>query len=885
MKTLERRLGLAGVLAISLSAMLGSGLFVLPGLAAAKTGPSVWLAYIVAGLCVLPAALSKSELATAMPTSGGTYVYLDRTFGPLAGTISGLGLWLSLLLKSAFALVGFGAYLAVIVSLPLKATALCLLCGVVVINIVGVRAVSTVQKGVVMIVLIVLTALVIGGAWSYDPALLAPAFTDGTGGFLAATGFVYVSYAGVTKVAAIAEEVKAPHRNLPRGIILSLLIAMTIYGIVVHMLVALVPASELATDLHPIYTLAHAVGGSTVGTVAAVLGVVTMTSMATAGLLASSRFPFAMSRDHLLPDSLHRVHPRFLTPVLAIVITGVLMGVAIMLLDVQRIAKLASGFKIMIFMGVNGAVIVLRESNPQWYKPGYRAPLYPLLQIVGILLGFVLLFVMGLTALIAALGIAVPGTIFYFLYGRQRTKRLGVLRKLGRRTDLIRVREEPMPDIEAALPGAASVVVPLFGTETSPESLVEVALAMADGRKVEVLFLTEVLDQMGMDDALEMGTQAASIKRRIEAMAEATGADIEFDAVLSRDVVRTIHSVAGRVHCDWVVMESAGRASRGIGVQNPIGWLQDHLPCNLAVFKDAGVRYVRQIMVFAEPGPHDALVVRTADHLAHRHGAELHFVSFVKAGASAREQQASAGYVDQLRRIATAPSDARVLHGRDPIEAVTRETAAHDLLVTGAPPDRTLLRMIFGTGKDRLTRFSACSVLWLKRARRMDDAAPPHVDETAERDVLSCLHRDCFGARLRLQKKDEVMNRIAIDFASALDDADPTTVAAALWERERVQNTALGMGVAIPHASWPEASRSLLGVYTLAEPLDYGSPDGQEVDILFVTIGPPDDRHAHLEVLAAVSKMSLHTDLLARLRDAETAADIERAVRHCAQSI
>ena len=81
------------MVAISISAMLGSGIFVLPGLAAAKTGPMVWLAYLVAGLTVLSAALSQSELATAMPTSGGTYIYLERTFGPLLGTISGIGLW------------------------------------------------------------------------------------------------------------------------------------------------------------------------------------------------------------------------------------------------------------------------------------------------------------------------------------------------------------------------------------------------------------------------------------------------------------------------------------------------------------------------------------------------------------------------------------------------------------------------------------------------------------------------------------------------------------------------------------------------------------------------------------------------------------------------
>ena len=97
--------------------MLGSGIFVLPGIAAAKTGSSIWLAYLLAAVCILPAALSKSELATAMPSSGGTYVYIERTFGPIFGTISGIGLWLSLLLKSSFALVGFGAYLTVLTQL------------------------------------------------------------------------------------------------------------------------------------------------------------------------------------------------------------------------------------------------------------------------------------------------------------------------------------------------------------------------------------------------------------------------------------------------------------------------------------------------------------------------------------------------------------------------------------------------------------------------------------------------------------------------------------------------------------------------------------------------------------------------------------------------
>ena len=117
LKKLKRSLSLTSAIAISIGGMLGSGIFVLPGIAAAKTGSSVWLAYLLASVCILPAALSKSELATAMPSSGGTYIYIERTFGPIYGTVAGIGLWLSLLLKSSFALIGFGAYLSVLVNI------------------------------------------------------------------------------------------------------------------------------------------------------------------------------------------------------------------------------------------------------------------------------------------------------------------------------------------------------------------------------------------------------------------------------------------------------------------------------------------------------------------------------------------------------------------------------------------------------------------------------------------------------------------------------------------------------------------------------------------------------------------------------------------------
>lgn len=124
-KNLKKELGLWDVYAIATGAMFSSGFFLLPGLAAAQTGPSVFLAYFVSGLIVLPTMFSMAELTTALPKAGGTYYIIDRSLGPIWGTIGGYGSWLALVLKSAFALIGMGAYLSIFIELPITCRSCC----------------------------------------------------------------------------------------------------------------------------------------------------------------------------------------------------------------------------------------------------------------------------------------------------------------------------------------------------------------------------------------------------------------------------------------------------------------------------------------------------------------------------------------------------------------------------------------------------------------------------------------------------------------------------------------------------------------------------------------------------------------------------------------
>ena len=219
-KQLDRSLGLSGVYSLAVGAMLGSGIFVLPGMAAAIAGPWVCLSYLVAGLLVLPALLSKAELATAMPVAGGTYVYVERSMGPWMGTITGMGNWFTLSAKTAFALVGLGSYLTVFSDADPMTVSLTILAVMITLNILGASKASLLQLIIVSCCLMGLGTFVVMGFASADTTLLEPALPNGAMGIIGGAGFVFVSYAGVTKICSVAEEVKSPERNIPLAMFL-----------------------------------------------------------------------------------------------------------------------------------------------------------------------------------------------------------------------------------------------------------------------------------------------------------------------------------------------------------------------------------------------------------------------------------------------------------------------------------------------------------------------------------------------------------------------------------------------------------------------------------------------------------------------------------------
>ncbi len=449
---LSRELTLFDVYAICTGAMFSSGFFLLPGLAAAESGPAVVVAYVLAAVLIVPALLSKAELATAMPRAGGTYFFIDRSMGPLAGTVGGLGTWVALILKSAFALIGIGAYTGIYLDLPIEYVAIGLTVAFFGLNLVGAKESGRAQGVLVVMLLAILGVFLASGTFEVSGRGLGAVFDEqfspflpfGVGGLLSTVGLVFVSYAGLTKVASVAEEVRNPDRNIPLGMLLALGTTTAIYALGVAIMTAVLDPVDFRSDLTPVATAASEVFGwlpsPELGIALIVVAAVAASaSTANAGIMSASRYPLALARDRLVPDGLARIG-RFDTPGRSLVLTAGVTVAIIAFLDVQSVVKLASAFQLLIFAMVNLSVVVMRESRIPSYIPGFESPLYPWMQIAGAVVPFWLLAEMGAVPLWSSLGVAVLCAVWYYAYGRERVDRKGAIYHLFRRLGRHRYR-------------------------------------------------------------------------------------------------------------------------------------------------------------------------------------------------------------------------------------------------------------------------------------------------------------------------------------------------------------------------------------------------------------------------------------------------------------
>lgn len=432
-KRLKKELSLFHVYAIATGTTLSAGFFLLPGLAAIEAGPALPLAYLIAVIPLIPAMLSVIELATAMPRAGGVYYFLDRTMGPMVGTIGGIGTWLALVLKVAFALIGMGAYVNLFfpnIGIIPFAIVIALVLGL--FSLFGAKKSGHLQILLVSFLLSLLFFFIIGGIPQVNYDHFENFLSSGWNSILAAAGLVYISYIGITKVASLSEEVKNPERNLPLGIFLAIGTAVIVYSIGTAIMVGVLPMEELMGNLTPVAAAGEVLFGKIGVLLLSIAALTAFISVANGGILAASRYPLALSRDHLLPRFFQKL-THWGTPVISIITTVSSIILLVSFLDLTGIAKLASAFQLMVFSFICLAVIIIRESKIEAYDPGFKSPFYPWLHLLGIFLPFVLIYQMGILPLLFSLGLIVVGALWYWYYARKKVVRSGAIYHLFER--------------------------------------------------------------------------------------------------------------------------------------------------------------------------------------------------------------------------------------------------------------------------------------------------------------------------------------------------------------------------------------------------------------------------------------------------------------------
>jgi len=425
---LRRKLGFWEVFCIAAGAMISSGLFVLPGLVFNLAGPAVVLAYGAAALLVIPAMFSKAELSTAMPKSGGSYFFIERSMGALPGTLAGLANWFSIALKSAFALVGIGAFARLIWpdahELHFKAIAIGACVFFTALNLLSVKGAGRFQVIMVIGLLAAIAVFLASGLPQVDHKHFAGFADQGGWSILAAVGLVFVSFGGLTKVSSVAGEVRHPGRVIPSGMFAAFVVVSILYVAAVFVVVGITPGIDLRNNLTPLSTAAGFTPMRNAGVILlAAAAMLAFFTTANSGILSASRSPMAMSHDGLLPQLFRKISTRFSTPWVSILTTSCFIIIVIAAFNIQMLVKVASTMILMLFLLVNLAVLIMRGSKIQNYRPLFRSPGYPWVQIIGILAYTILIVGMGLAALLTTAAFLLGGAAWYFLYVRTRIHR------------------------------------------------------------------------------------------------------------------------------------------------------------------------------------------------------------------------------------------------------------------------------------------------------------------------------------------------------------------------------------------------------------------------------------------------------------------------------
>ena len=440
-KALKRTLTAMDLTLLGIGAIIGTGIFVLTGTAAARAaGPAIVLSYVLAGVACGFAALCYAEFAAMIPISGSAYTYAYATLGEIFAWMIGWDLILEYAVGSMTVAVGWSGYFQRILAgfdlhLPIwmmaapaaaagaviNLPAVLIVVGIMVLLVVGVRESARFNAAMVAIKLAAVLFFIAVGVTYVKPANWSPFMPYGFPGVMTGAAVVFFAYIGFDAVSTTAEEAKNPSRDLPIGIIASLVVCTILYLAVAAILSGIVPVVQYKADLQFInapvgYALAliHKDWAAGLVSAGAVAGI---TSVLLVMLMSQPRIFFSMSRDQLLPAGVSKVHPRFRTPYITTMITCFIVALVAGFVPIEILGEMTSIGTLFAFVVVSLAVIVLRVKRPDAHRP-FRVPFGFVIPVLGVLSCLYLMVSLSVMTWVRFLGWLDVGMVIYWFYGR-----------------------------------------------------------------------------------------------------------------------------------------------------------------------------------------------------------------------------------------------------------------------------------------------------------------------------------------------------------------------------------------------------------------------------------------------------------------------------------
>jgi basic amino acid/polyamine antiporter, APA family len=457
-KGLKRSLTAWDLTLLGIGAIIGTGIFVLTGTAAAnQAGPAIMMSYLAAGLACGFAALCYAEFASMIPIAGSAYTYAYATMGELFAWIIGWDLILEYAVGSMTVAIGWSGYMqrllagagvalpmwmsgppgssaGAVINLPAVIIVLCIMY----LLVVGIRESARFNAVMVGVKLAAVLFFIGAGAVYVKPENWSPFTPYGWPGVMTAAGVVFFAYIGFDAVSTTAEEARNPQRDLPIGIIASLVVCTLLYLAVAAVLSGIVPVVDYKNDQAflnaPVAFALSLIGQDWAAYLVSAGAVAGITSVLLVMLMSQPRIFFAMSRDGLLPKGVSKVHPRFGTPYITTIITCVIVAVVAGLTRIDTVGEMTSIGTLFAFAIVCGAVLILRVKRPEVHRP-FRVPLGPLFPILGIVSCSYLMLTLPVVTWVRFLVWLDAGMLIYWFYGRTHSPLVNA-NEAARRTPL-----------------------------------------------------------------------------------------------------------------------------------------------------------------------------------------------------------------------------------------------------------------------------------------------------------------------------------------------------------------------------------------------------------------------------------------------------------------